>query len=203
MQLADTLAERVLAGERVELGHDVGRPVEVDVRRDPFLDRDQAEVVEASRLRLRPCLERKLGKRWATPEREPTEQEGAPLGRRAVARVRQQELETARIDLLRRDGEEISGCAGDEELRPERLPQRCNGVLERRRRELRRLRAVELVHELLGRHHVARAEEQGREKRAWPGPAKRDRTALADHLERAEDPKVLHGPLVALPRPSS
>ena len=45
-ELAGPLAQRVLADERLELRDDVGRAPELDVGRDPLLDRDEPELVE-------------------------------------------------------------------------------------------------------------------------------------------------------------
>ena len=97
-----------------------------------------------------------------------------------------------RVDLIGRHGEHVSRRAEEQDVRPERLPQRHDGVLHRRRRVLRRVIAVELVDELLGRHDPARAQEESDEQRALSRPPERDRRLPVRHLERAEDPKGMH-----------
>ena len=95
-----------------------------------------------------------------------------------------------RVDLLALDLEHVPGRARDEQLRAERLPQRDDRVLDRRRRRLRRVVPIELVDELLRRHDPPRTEQQGDEQRALPRPPESDRRLLVPHLERAEDPKA-------------
>ena len=77
----------MLADERLELGDDVGRAAELDVGRDPLLDRDEAQLVEPADLGLRPVLERELGERRAAPERERPEEQRAALVRGGAPRV--------------------------------------------------------------------------------------------------------------------
>ena len=80
-QLARALAERMLADEGLELGDDVRAAPEVDVGRNPLLDRDEAKLLEPARLGLRPVLEGELGERRAAPEVERLrEQRPALLG---------------------------------------------------------------------------------------------------------------------------
>ena len=203
-QLAKPLAERVLAGRAT---------------RAPGRGRRHGRARPRSRSAPRPRrhgARRDAGLRSApTPRRRTRPAAGRARGRaRASRSVRRSSadaaLASASICSKRRasicSGESVEDVARgprDEHVRPERLPERRDRVLERGDSGLRRLRAVELVHELLGRYDVTRAEKQRREQRPRPRPAQRDRTVHADHLERAENPKVLHGPLVALPRPSS
>ena len=52
---------------------------ELDVGRDPLLDRDEPELVEPPRLGLRPVLEGELGERRAAPEVERAHEERAAL----------------------------------------------------------------------------------------------------------------------------
>ncbi len=97
-----------------------------------------------------------------------------------------------RVDLVASDLEDVARCARDENVGSEDLPERDDGVLERRRRGLRRLGAVELVHELLGRDDSSRTKEQCDEQRTLPRPPESDRRPLVPHLERAEDPEIQH-----------
>ncbi len=97
-----------------------------------------------------------------------------------------------RVDLVASDLEDVARCARDENVGPRSLPERDDGVLERRRRRSRRLGAVELVDELLRRHDSTRAQEQCDEQRALPRPPESDRRPLVPHLERAEDPEIQH-----------
>ncbi len=191
-QVPDLLPQRMLLDERLELGDDVGGVSELDVGRDPLLDRDQAELVEPASLALRPLLEGELGERWAAPEIERPDEQRASLLRGRATRVAQQPLEAPGVDLVGRHREHVARRPRHEDVRPERLPQRDDGVLQRRRRTLRRLGAVELVDELLGRNHPARAQKQRDEQRTLSRPPENDRRLPVRHLERAEDPKGKH-----------
>ena len=183
-QVPGPLAERLLPDERLELRHDVGRVTELDVGRDPLFDRDQAELVESADLVLRPLLERELRERRAAPQLERPDEQRASLVRGRPARVAQQPLEASGVDLLGRHREQVARGPRHEDVRSERLPQRHDGVLQRRGRGLRRLGAVELVDELLGRHHPARAEEQRDEQRTLVS-APRERSPPARPSPRA------------------
>ena len=92
-ELAGPLAQRVLPDERLELRDDVGGAPELDVGREPLLDRGQPELVEAPGLALRPLVEGELGERRAAPEVESVQEDAAtllrlrrPWRRRAAAR---------------------------------------------------------------------------------------------------------------------
>ena len=99
-QLPRPLAEWMLPDERLKLRDDVGRVTELDVRRDPFFDRDEAELVESADLVLRPPLERELGERRAAPEfQRPQEQRASLLWGRPTC-VPQQLLEALGVDLI-------------------------------------------------------------------------------------------------------
>ena len=77
----------MLDDERLELGDDVGRMAELDVGRDPLLDRDEPKLLEAPDLGLGPVLERELGERRAAPELERAGEQRAALLRRRASRV--------------------------------------------------------------------------------------------------------------------
>ena len=182
----------MLADERLKLGDDVGGVTELDVGLDPLLERDEPELAQPPGLRLRPLLERELGQRGAAPELERAPEKRPSLGPRGTPRVGEELLEAVRVDLLSSDLQDVAGSARDESLRPEELSERDDRVLQRRRRGLRRLLAVELVDELLRRDDAPGAQEQRDEERALPRPPEGDLALLVPHLERAEDPELLH-----------
>ncbi len=98
----------MLADERLELGDDVGGVPELDVRRDPLLDGDEAKLVEPADLGLRPVLERELGERRAAPEVERL-RGAARVARPAARSARpEQPLEAPRVDLVARHGEHVA-----------------------------------------------------------------------------------------------
>ena len=189
-QVPEALAQRMLDDERVELGDDVRRVAELDIGGDALLERDEAKLLEPPRLGLGPVLERELGERRPAPQLERADEERASLLGRRTARVREQPFEVMRVDLLALDLEHVPGWTRDEHVRAERLPQRDDRVLDRRRRRFRRVVPIELVDELLRRHDPPRTQQQGDEQRALSRPPESDRRLLVPHLERAEDPKA-------------
>jgi threonine synthase len=60
----------VLCDQRLELGDHVALPAELHVDGDPFLDRDEAKILEPPRLALRELLGGKLGQGGPAPECE-------------------------------------------------------------------------------------------------------------------------------------
>ena len=99
-QLTSPFPQRVLADEGLELGDDVRVTAQLDVRRDPLLVRDEAQLVQPADLGLRPVVERELGERRPAPEREGAEEQRAALVRGGAPRVCEQLLEPPRVDLL-------------------------------------------------------------------------------------------------------
>ena len=99
-QLAKPLAEGVLQDERLELRDEVGGTAELDLGRDPLLDRDGTELVKTPGFGLRPLLEGELGQRRAAPEVERAHEERAALLGGCGSRVGEHLLEATRVDLL-------------------------------------------------------------------------------------------------------
>ena len=187
-----SLAKRMLVHERLQLWNDLRCPAELDVRRDPFFSGDQTQLFETTGLGLRPLLECELGERGAPPQPERPDEQVAAFRDRSATCVGEHLLEAPRVDLVGGDSEEVPGRTRDEHIGPESLPQRDYGVLQRRRRRGRRLRPVELVDELLRRYDATGAQKQRCEQRALTRPSECDRAVVAPHLERAEDPELLH-----------
>ena len=112
LQAAQALAQRVLGDQRLELRGDGRVAAERELRRDPVLERRDPELVETGGLGLRKRLERQVGERRATPERQSlAEQLRGTLGLVAAERplaLGEQALEPRQIEVLVLDPELVA-----------------------------------------------------------------------------------------------
>jgi len=113
----------VLCHESFELGDDLRVATELELGLDQLLVGGRAELLETSDLDARERFEGEIGQGRPPPETERLAQEiCAPLGIAALRRLRDEPLESAQIDLLRRNVEDVAGLARLEDVAPERLP---------------------------------------------------------------------------------
>ena len=105
---AERLAQRMLAGEPLELADHVAVQPELELGVDALADHDEPKLLEPSDLRLREVVECELRERRPAPQRERGLQKRAPLLRGKPPRVGERVLETTRIDLIRSDVEHIA-----------------------------------------------------------------------------------------------
>ena len=214
---AEALAERVALHERLELADQLVVEAQGEIGVDPLLERGQPKLLEPCDLRLGERLVRDVGQRRAVPQREPLSK---PLGRplRIVARkslppLLQQALEDVRIERVGCDAEDV---AVPLRLEPgsgrgvavgigERPPEPRDVRLQRLRGGRRRALAPEVVDELVLRHDLVRAEEEGGEQRTLLGAAEVEAPAVFHDLQWAEDPKLHPAltPFFPAPNPSS
>ena len=92
-QAAQALAQRVLAHERLELGHGLGVAAEREVGLEPLLERDEAQLLEPADLVAGERLVAEVRERRPAPEPErPAQHVAAPrrvaLGEQRAGRVR-------------------------------------------------------------------------------------------------------------------
>ena len=107
---AQALAKRVLGDERLELRHELVLAAERQVGVDPLLDGREALLLEARDLALGERLVAEVGQRLPVPERERLAQAGRPLlGIGQGARLPDEQLEPAQVDLARRDVQQVAG----------------------------------------------------------------------------------------------
>ena len=92
--------------------------------------------------------------------------------------------------MTRLDANRVARRPGDDAVGAEDLPQAGDVVLHRVDGGLRRLEAPELVDQAVDRNNLVRVGEQEGEQRPLPAASKRDRHAVVENLERAEDPEL-------------
>jgi hypothetical protein len=178
------------ADERVELPDDVTVSAELEIRLDPLLDGDHAQLLEPAGLGLRELLEREVGESRATPERQGLLEQLAPIAGRSAASGAKELLEAVRIDPLRIDPEEVTGSARLENVLAQLSPQARDRVLKGRRRRSRSVLPVQEVDQPVGRYDATGLEQENCEKGALPVAAECERASLGFDLERAQDPEV-------------
>ena len=129
---AQALVEGVLLDEELELGDEVGVAPELELGVDQLLARREAELLEPRDLECRERLVGDVGERRAAPEPERLAEAPGALGDvGGRARLGAEPLEAAEVDLVGRDVEHVPGVPGDEHVRPQRLAQERDVVLER------------------------------------------------------------------------
>ena len=202
--LSHALAQRMTLRQLVELRNHVRMAAELQVGRDPVLERGGAQVLEPGDLRLRERLVPQVGERRPPPQRERARQRlprerGVAAGERVPARLRLG-LEALDVQLARVETELVPGRLGDQQLaaalrrpaRRQRPPQAGHRHPQRRGGVVDPLRAPELLEETVVGHHLVGVQQQQSQQRPLPRPAEGQRASPVVYLERSEDPKV-HG----------
>ena len=186
----ESLAKRLFADERLELGHELRVTALREVGLDPQLERLEPQLVETGG-RRGDGLAREIGERWAAPERKRlAKQRSYLLGRRA-SRLVDEATEAFEVQLVRLDTEQVAGRPRDDPL-AELSPQAEHVVLQRRLRAGGRLVVPDAVDQSLRRDDLVRVEQEQREHRAPLRPTERQSLLAVEDLERPEDPE-LHG----------
>ncbi len=121
------LAERMLGDELLELAHDVGIAPESEVRFDPPLECQHAELLETSGNRIEQGVVREVGERRTAPQGERVAERRRGTGRisflECPAAVVRQLLESLEVQSPGLDANDIAGAAGLDRLLPHSLAQ--------------------------------------------------------------------------------
>ena len=190
--LAEPLAIRLGGHERFQLGHDLAVLAEREPRVGAQLERLQAQILERHRGGAHRAVA-EIGERVTAPERKRTGEQLVGVSRRAacerVARVGEVPFEPRDVQLLRLDADTVGVAPGLEPVGADRATQPVDVHLKGADRARRRPVAPERVDEPLARDRRAAPEEELRQKRPLLRAAQCDRAALADHLDRPQQPK--------------
>ena len=148
---ARALAQRVAGHERLEFGHQLAVPAELEVRLDPVLQCRRAHALQPRDLRLGEGLEGEVGQRRAAPLRERRAQtRGGTLrdpGRERAPTLVGHALEALEVELARLQEQAVAGRRAHEPptLGRKRPPQPRDGHLERLHGALRRPLAPQIL----------------------------------------------------------
>ena len=200
-----TLAERMLDDEPLEIGDELLVPAEPQSGLETQLDALQPELVQPQRLLAREQLAAQSGERIAPPEIERTREER--LGQAVVCirerlpAVGEQVLEALGVELSLRDREPVADPIAEEPPGRERTPKLRDIDPEDTRRGRGRLAVPHRLDQRLGGERLSRAKRQHREK---PLRHRREleRRPADTRLESPEDAK-LESMLELLARPAT
>ena len=189
---AEPLPQRMPRDEQLQLRHELGVDLELEIGRDPILEYAQPQILQAMDVVLREVLQLRVGKRPASPESKRLAEHGRPPLGLFLPRRAEDVLETGEIELtsIKREHVAVRPCL--EETGSQQLSQLRDGVLEGRRRSSRRMLSPELIDETLSRDRLVRPQEQQRQQRALVATAERQCLLPVAHLEGTEDPELEH-----------
>ena len=185
------LAVRVPGDQARQLRDQLGGRSQLEVGGEPPLERLQAKLLEALRLRRRERRVAQVGESGPTPERERLA-EKLRRDRRARGRAGalEQMLEAPEIELALTDLELVAGAPRAQPLPPEEPAQAVHGDLDRVLRGAGRPLAPERVDDALSRHDLVRVQEEQREQRALAQAARRKRRSVPPDLEGPQQPEL-------------
>ena len=190
------LAQWLRRHERLELGHQLGRPAYRQVRVDSIFERSEPELLEPSDLTLREVLVREIRQSGATPEAECLTKHlrgsGRIVAEHAAPFVRQA-LETPGVEVVVCEREAIAGRQGLDRRGAERPPEPGYEVLKDLGSRRRGRASPQLVDEPIRPDSFATMQRENGEQRALPSRAEGYDATVVPHLERAEDTN-LHAP---------
>ncbi len=187
---ARALAERLRLDERLELGDELCMPAEREIRLDPLLDGDRAQLLEPRDLGLRERLVQEVRERRAAPE-------GERLAQRTLGRCRispserpapllGETREAVEIDPLRSELELVARRARRDHG-AERLTELGDVDLDGVRRRVGLLARPERLDQPIDGDDPAGLEREHGEQRARLRSSESDWRAIALHLDGAEE----------------
>ena len=189
---AESFAERILAGERLELCDNVVVAAELELRIEAVLDGGEPQFLQTSDLALSERRVGKFCKRRASPERRRRLQPLDPLLRRRNTCIGNCTLENGCVHGFGGDAQAVPRGPRGQDFGPEGLAELRDEILERRRGRPRRVLAPDIVDEAIGRNHLVRTDDQRREESPLLLPRQGHNLPFADDFQRAEDSELEH-----------
>ncbi len=186
LQPAEALVRRVLADEGIELADRLSMEAELELGLEEHLLRVDALFLEVPDRVLREAPVGEVGERRPAPEPERLAEFRRSLARRHRARLAYELLEAARVDLVRRDAEPVSGGARLERVCAEQLPDPRDAVLDVCRRRRLRRPLPQLVDEHVERDDVVRVKKKDGDESALLRAAQGHGRAVDPGLEWAQ-----------------
>ena len=192
----EPLAGRGLGHELSQLAGERDVAARGQVGLDAVLEGGEPLLLEARDLRLRERLEREIGERRATPQRQRLAQDrrrvlGPPAGQRATPLLHEAR-EAIRVELVGADAQAIAGgCRGEHVGVAERLAQPRHVDLDGLHRARRNLVAPQRERQPLRVHGLVGMQQQHGQHRPGLDPSQRHRARLVAHFQRPEY-AVLH-----------
>ena len=190
------LAQRMLGHERAQLADELGVAAAGELCLDPAFQRMQSHLVEPERLRHEHAALCNLGERRPAPERERLAKGHRRLLRPSVLErfgpAHRQLLEAIHIAGAALDAEHVGIASRLDRVPPESTAQVGDVALHDISRGGRRGLAPDLVDQAAHRDRPIRADHEDGEHRATARAAEGDDTVALAHLQRPENPVVVH-----------
>ncbi len=184
-QLASkTFTVWMLRHQRLQLGDQLGVPIQLELDCDPFLEHTEMELLETPDVVLRPELVGEVHQGRAAPEGQRLSEQARALGRLGFSRAPNEPLKPGQVELVGFEPEAVAGGPGlEQQSRPERLAELRDEILQRGRRRARRALAPEQLDQAFGRDDIVRPEQEHGEQCTLLLPGEQDRGPVVQHLE--------------------
>ena len=194
----------MLGDEGAQLSHELRVATAGEVRLDPPLQRVQPHLVEPQRLgheqaALRRSRRARARARARAPRRRPPTPPGAGPSRERVGAGRRALLEAVDVAAAALDVEHVGVAPRLDRVAPERPAQIRDVALDDVARRRRRGIAPHLVDQAPDRDRPVRADHEHGEHGAATRAADGDDTVAVEHLQRTENPVVVHARRQAYP----
>ena len=155
----EPLAEGVLARQRLELAHELGRTRTREIRFDAPLERDEPKLVETSGRRVQHVTLGDVGQCVTRPFRERLPKsvggDGGPLLLERACTLGRQALEPMQIEGVALHVDRVAGLSRLDDVAPERLAELRDVSLDDVRSRRRRVVAPQAVDQACRRHNLA------------------------------------------------
>ena len=185
-----SLTQRVLVNEPLELGRELGAVTERELRLEPRLERAQPELLESLRVRLERFAVEQVAPGRPAPQRERDRQLAQccviviVLSRRAG--VRDESLEFVDVELAGLDAQQIAARLASQTVLAEELPQPVEVCVERLSGAPRWPLPPERINEVIARDDLVAVQQQHRQQRPLLSPPERDRLPVLRYRERSK-----------------
>ena len=188
---AEPLAQRMLADQALQLADELAAGAKSQVGLDPFLQADQAQLVEPGDLGLGEGLVAEVGQGRSPPQLQGQPQGLGGLGGGAVgqglASLGEQPLEAAQVDLVGEGAEQVARRPRHQPPLGQRPPQPRHGRLERVGRARRGVLPPQLQQDPLAGHDLVGVQHQQGEHGPLAGSPVRDQPPAVRQLERTQE----------------
>jgi hypothetical protein len=193
-QLAQPLAQRVLADQHLQLGDRLAVSTDRKVGLQTMLERHKAQRFQPADLVLRERLVAEVRQRRTAPQRERAAQHLArlsrgPSGKQLPALV-QQPLKPLQIERAVLDPHQVAARSRLDHPITQRLPQVRHVHLQPLNRSRGRLLIPQRINEPLRRHRLARVQQQDRKQRALLRRPQLELGPVLPDRQRTENPEL-------------
>ena len=184
---AQSLAERMLGHELLELADQLGAPAGSEVGVDPLLQRLQAQFLQPRDLLLRKRLVAELVEGRPLPQGERCAQRLGVAGRPSFV---EQALEHLDVELVGLDAQDVATPSGQKPPIAESAPKPQDVLLKNLRSRRGRTLTPERVDETLAGDDLVPVQKEQREQRSMPSAAEWDDVLAVGRLKRAQDSEL-------------